>query len=44
MVVDRIEIDGFKIGDTQYDGDCDLPLTFGNQVQNRDNVLYSMIS
>ena len=44
MVVDRIEIDGFKIGDPQYDGDCDLPITFGNQVENWDNVIYSMIS
>ena len=44
MVVDCIDMDGFKIGDTQYDGDCDLPLTFRNQIQNWDNVIYSMIS
>ena len=44
MVVDRMDIDGFGIVDTQYDGDCDLPLCFGNQNQNWDNMIYNMIS
>ena len=44
MVVDRMDIDGFSIGETQYDGDCDLPMTFGNQVDIWDNVIYNMIS
>ena len=44
MVVDRKDIDGFSIGETQYDGDCDLPMTFGNQVDNWDNAIYNMIS
>ena len=44
MVVDCVDMDGFKIGDTHYDGDCDLPLCFGNQVLNWDNAIYNMIS
>ena len=44
MVVDCMDIDGFSIGESQYDGDCDLPMIFGNQVDNWDNVIYSMIS
>ena len=44
MVVDCKDIDDFSIGETQFDGDCDLPMTFGNQVDNWDNALYSMIS
>ena len=44
MVVDRMDIDGFSIEVSQFDGDCDLPMTFGNQVENWDNVIHSMIS
>ena len=44
MVVDRMDIDGFSIGESHFDGDCDLPMTFGNQVENWDNVIHSMIS
>ena len=44
MVVDRIETYGFKIGDTAYDADCDLPLCFTNQVLNWDTAIYNMIS
>ena len=44
MVVDCIKMDGFKIGETAFDGDCDLPLCFTNQVINWDNTIYNMIS
>ena len=44
MVVDCIKTDGFKIGDTAFDGDCDLPLCYTNQVENLDNAIYNVIS
>ena len=44
MVVDHKDIDGFSIGETQFDADCDLPVAFGNQVEVWDNVIYNMIS
>ena len=43
MVVDR-NVDGFSIGETEYDADCDLPVAFGNQVDIWDNVIYNMIT
>ena len=44
MVADHVNMDGFKIGETAYNEDCDLPLCFGNQVLNWDNALFNMIS
>ena len=44
MVVDQDDPDGFKIGDTSFDNDCDLPLCYTNQVENWDNAIYNMIS
>ena len=44
MVVDCVNIDRSKIGETAYNRDCDLPLCFGNQVLTWDNVLFSIIS
>ena len=44
MVVDCVDMDGFKIRETAYDKDCDLPLCFGNQVLNWNNALFNMIS
>ena len=44
MVVDRKDINGFSIGESEYDGDCDLPMVFGNKVDAWDDALYNMIS
>ena len=44
MIVNWAETNGFKVGESTNDTDCDLPLCFGNQVLAWDNGLFSIIS
>lgn len=44
MVVDCVEMDGFKVGESANDMNCDLSLCFQNQVLTWDTVLFSIIS
>ena len=43
MVVDHVETDDLKVGESANDTDCYLPLCFGNQVLTWNNVLFSII-